>query len=74
MTGLFCCCADTTARQIVSEATTEPPGLSTRNRIARTRRSRAASRKARAMSSAAISPAPDSGLAEPSPRTISPVP
>src|SRR5260370_518767 len=64
----------TPSRQIVSEATAEPPGLSMRNRIAPTSASRNASRKARATSRALISTVPVSGLAALPPWVISPVP
>ncbi len=74
MTGLPRSRARTTSRQIDSEATAEPPGLSMRNRIARTLASRKASRNARVTSRALISAEPENRLAEPPPWTISPVP
>ena len=74
MTGLPRSRAKTTSRQIDSEATAEPPGLSTRKRIARTAASRTAARKARVISVAAITFDPVTGLAAPPLRTTRPEP
>ena len=74
MTGLPASRARATSRQIVSEATAEPPGLSMRNRIALTSASRKASRNARVMARALISALPVKGLAALPPWVISPAP
>ena len=74
MTGLPRSRARPTSRQIVSEATAEPPGLSMRNRIALTSASRNAARNPRATARALISALPVSGLAVLPPWVISPVP
>src|SRR2546428_10161422 len=62
ITGLPASRASTVSRQIVSDATAEPPGLSTRRTIALTRLSRAAWRIAAAVRSASIWLGPISGL------------
>ena len=56
-TGFAAARARTTSRQIVSEATYEPPGLSTRSTMARTRSSAAAERITAASVSEPIEPA-----------------
>src|SRR5579883_2834070 len=56
MIGLRLSCARSTACQIVSDATAEPPGLSIRNRIAFTSVSPAALSKARDIVSAPMRP------------------
>ncbi len=67
--------ARTTSRQMASDPTAEPPGLSTRNRIPLTRLSSAASRSALVIVSDPIV-APGKGRAPnlPSPRVTAPVP
>ncbi len=62
MSGLPACFARTVSRQIVSDATYEPPGLSTRKTIARTAASSAAERSAAPTVSAPMLTSPNTGL------------
>src|SRR5882672_8461563 len=74
ITGLPALRALTTSRQIVSEATYEPPGLSTRNRIAFTSLSATAARIAPATVSDPMVCEPLTGLYSLLPRDTPPAP
>ncbi len=74
ITGLPALRVSTTSRQMASEATYEPPGLSTRNTTALTLSSRRAARKAAQIVSEPMAPPPPSGLRPLRPRRIMPLP
>ena len=74
ITGLPAFFARSTSRQIVSDATADPPGLSTRNTIAFTSSSAIAARNAPATVVAPIVWSPMSGSVLLSPRETPPTP